>query len=54
MGPDLAKNVNMFTWQSVDPDQNALQEQFDLGLYCLLRPVCPRIHSKIISNRLFV
>ena len=27
---------------SVDPDQTAyLQKQSDLGLHCLLRPICP-------------
>ena len=25
----------------IDPDQTALQEQSDLSLYCLLRPICP-------------
>ena len=30
---------------SVDPDQtgSSLEEQSDLGLHCLLRPVCPKI-----------
>ena len=27
---------------SVDPDQTAPKEQSDLGLHCLLRPVCPK------------
>ena len=27
---------------SVDPDQTAPQEQSDLGLHCLPRPVCPK------------
>ena len=26
---------------SVDPDQTASSEQSDLGLHCLLRPICP-------------
>ena len=26
---------------SVDPDQTLLQKQSDLGLHCLLRPICP-------------
>ena len=26
---------------SVDPDQTAPEEQSDLGLHCLLRPICP-------------
>ena len=25
---------------SVDPDQTAPQERFDLGLHCLIRPIC--------------
>ena len=25
---------------SVDPDQTALYDQSDLGLHCLLRPIC--------------
>ena len=29
------------TADSVDPDQTAPKEQSDLGLHCLLRPVCP-------------
>ena len=27
---------------SVDPDQLLLEEQSDLGLHCLPRPVCPK------------
>ena len=27
---------------SVDPDQTAPEEQSDLGLHCLPRPVCPK------------
>ena len=26
---------------SLDPDQNAPQEKFDMGLYCLPPTVCP-------------
>ena len=26
---------------SVDPDQTAPKKQSDLGLHCLLRPICP-------------
>ena len=29
---------------SVDPDQTLLQEQSDLCLHCLLRPVCPNVY----------
>ena len=29
--------------KSVDPDQTAPREQSDLGLHCLLRPICPNI-----------
>ena len=28
---------------TVDPDQTAPKEQFDLGLHCLLRPTCLNI-----------
>ena len=28
---------------SVDPDQTLLMEQSDLGLHCLLRPICHSI-----------
>ena len=27
----------------VDPDQTAPEEQSDLGLHCLLRPICPNV-----------
>ena len=27
---------------SEDPDQTALEEQSDLGLHCLPRPICPK------------
>ena len=27
--------------QNVDPDQTALEQLSDLGLHCLLRPICP-------------
>ena len=33
---------------SVDPDQTAPKEQFDLGLHCLLRPVCPSLRSEYL------
>ena len=29
---------------SVDPDQTALYDQFDQGLHCLLRPICPNTY----------
>ena len=35
------KNVNAMT-NSEGADQTAPQEQSDLGLHCLLRPICPR------------
>ena len=28
-------------WKSVDPDQ----KQSELGLHCLLRPICPNIYN---------
>ena len=30
---------------SVDPDQTLLQKQSDLGLHCLLRPICPNTQN---------
>ena len=30
---------------TVDPDQNAAQEQSDLDLHCLPRPVCPKTYE---------
>ena len=30
---------------SVVPDQTAPQEQSDLGLHCLPRPICPNIQN---------
>ena len=35
------KNVNAMA-NSEGADQTAPQEQSDLGLHCLLRPICPR------------
>ena len=38
MGPNDADGMA----NSVDPDQTALEEQSDLGLHCLPRPICPK------------
>ena len=37
MGPKYADRMA----NNVEPDQTAPKEQFDVGLYCLHRPVCP-------------
>ena len=31
---------------SVDPDQTPRSREYDLGLHCLLRPVCPNTYGK--------
>ena len=35
---------------SVDPDQTAPEEQSDLGLHCLLRPICPNTYNFYGTN----
>ena len=38
---------------SVDPDQTAPKEQFDLGLHCLLSYICPNIDGTVNMVNLF-
>ena len=38
----LPRDAGRMENSGVDHDQTALQEQSDLGLQCLPRPVCPK------------
>ena len=47
--PTMRQNLSVFRQKdangianSEDPNQTAPQEQSDLGLHCLPRPVCPK------------
>ena len=51
--PMLCLKIAGWVANSVDPDETPRSAASHLGLYCLLRPVCPNIYGKYGILRLF-